>query len=499
MDRKRLIQVTAGNLRNSHIYITGHHDLFPSDCFGGPRQKSTRATPIVIELDGLQQTVETDIGTDARTGRPRRQFRARSWVKDFFKWHGVAAGDWVCLRRLAKRRYRLTVEKGDWGRYIHRTFLEFFAGIGLVRMGLEARGWRLAYANDIDPQKRDMYDVHFGNAAEHFHVADIHDIAVDDIPDATLATASFPCTDLSVAGGRRGLRGTQSSAFFGFIRVLEELGDRRPPVVLIENVLGFLTSHNGGDFQQAMSSLNELGYSVDPFVLDAKWFVPQSRPRLFVIATMLNGHGDDFCQLASPTRLRPSVVTEFIASHANIHWSLRELPQPPQRSTKCLKDILDDLPDDAPEWWSKYRADYLYDQMSSRHRVIADAWIRKRCWSFGTVFRRVRQQPDGHKRSMGELRCDGLAGCLRTPKGGSGRQILFKAGYGKYAARLLTPNECAKLMGADGFKIEAPVNQALFGFGDAVCVPAISWIAEHYLNPMLRGIPATCLGTHAGG
>lgn len=54
-------------------------------------------------------------------------------------------------------------------------------------------------------------------------------------------------------------------------------------------------------------------------------------------------------------------------------------------------------------------------------------------------------------------------------------------------------------MGADGFKIEAPVNQALFGFGDAVCVPAISWIAEHYLNPMLRGIPATCLGTHAGG
>src|SRR3989304_9046034 len=94
-------------------------------------------------------------------------------------------------------------------------------------MALEARGWRLAYANDMDPRKRDMYDAHFGDAAEHFHLADIHDLKADDIPDATLATASFPCTDLSLAGGRRGLRGAPSSAFFGFVRVLDDLGARR--------------------------------------------------------------------------------------------------------------------------------------------------------------------------------------------------------------------------------------------------------------------------------
>ena len=84
---------------------------------------------------------------------------------------------------------------------------------------------------------------------------------------------------------------------------------------------------------------------------------------------------------------------------------------------------------------------------------------------------------------MAELRTDTIAGCLRTPRGGSGRQILFAGGKGRYAVRLLTPRECARLMGADDFKITVPLNQALFGFGDAVCVPVIRWIAENYLTP----------------
>ena len=87
---------------------------------------------------------------------------------------------------------------------------------------------------------------------------------------------------------------------------------------------------------------------------------------------------------------------------------------------------------------------------------------------------------------MAELRTDGLAGCLRTPRGGSGRQILFKAGSGRYFIRLITPREAARLMGTDDFKITAPLNQALFGFGDAVCVPVVAWIAEYYLNPVFE-------------
>ncbi len=85
---------------------------------------------------------------------------------------------------------------------------------------------------------------------------------------------------------------------------------------------------------------------------------------------------------------------------------------------------------------------------------------------------------------MAELRIDGVAGCLRTPRGGSGRQILFVAGRGKFFVRLLSPRECARLMGADKFKISVPLNQALFGFGDAVCVPVIRWITNNYLTPV---------------
>jgi DNA (cytosine-5)-methyltransferase 1 len=151
-----------------------------------------------------------------------------------------------------------------------------------------------------------------------------------------------------------------------------------------------------------------------------------------------------------------------------------------------LEDVLEKLPGNSEEWWSDDRALYLLNQMSQKHRAIADRMIAGRDWSYGTVFRRVRNE-----RSMAELRTDGIAGCLRTPKGGSGRQILFKAGKGQYHVRLLTPRECARLMGADDFKIEAENNQALFGFGDAVCVPAVRWIAENYLNPVLDELYAT--------
>jgi DNA (cytosine-5)-methyltransferase 1 len=119
----------------------------------------------------------------------------------------------------------------------------------------------------------------------------------------------------------------------------------------------------------------------------------------------------------------------------------------------------------------------MLSQMSPKHSAQARAMIRGRTIQYGTVFRRVR-----HGISMAELRTDGIAGCLRTPRGGSGRQILFVAGNGRFDVRLLTPRECARLMGADKFVIKTSLNQALFGFGDAVCVPVIEWIANNYLN-----------------
>lgn len=363
------------------------------------------------------------------------------------------------------------------------TFAEFFAGIGLMRMGLENQGWSIAFANDISADKYKMYADQFPDAKNHFLLADIHTLNPDIVPTVALATASFPCNDLSLAGMREGLCGKQSSAYWGFIRILEEMQERRPRIVLLENVAGFLTSHGGRDFQVALLALNRLGYAVDSLIIDAERFLPQSRVRLFVIGSLQNGHGS--WEVHEPrtfyeSEVRPGPLAEFIFTHPEIVWNIRSLPALPDRKLS-LRDVLEGLPDSSSFWWSKERTDYLVNQMSKKHSQQLQAMMAARKWSFGTVFRRIR-----NGKSMAELRTDGIAGCLRTPRGGSGRQILVKAGFGKVMARLLMPRECARLMGADRFSIDVPLNRALFGFGDAVCVPVIEWIARHYLNPMVE-------------
>lgn len=172
-----------------------------------------------------------------------------------------------------------------------KTVAEFFSGIGLMRMGLERKGWNLLFANDIDQNKCKIYRDQFPDANEHLVEGDIHKLDPSTIPLITLATASFPCNDLSLAGARKGLQGNHSSAFWGFVEILEKMGDRKPPLVLLENVTGFLSSHGGSDLTNALLTLNNLGYRVDTLILDASRFVPQSRQRLFVVG-ILNNYQD---------------------------------------------------------------------------------------------------------------------------------------------------------------------------------------------------------------
>ncbi len=377
-------------------------------------------------------------------------------------------------------------------RMAERSTAEFFCGIGLMRYALERQGWGIRFANDIDAKKRDMYATHFDDADAHYHLGDIHALAAADVPPVSLATAAFPCNDLSLAGARRGLEGAHSSAFWGFARLLRDLGDRRPPLVMIENVSGLMTSHNGRDLRAVLEALNDLDYDVDALLINARRFTPQSRPRLFVIAAqralpdaeagapaLTLSELADCPQTAPDADVRPAALRRFIVANADLRWRLRRLPPLPDGRPRLAK-IVEKLPPDDPLWWEPDRAAYLLSQMSPAHAATMREMMRRRTRAWGTIFRRVRA---GQTRA--ELRTDGLAGCLRTPRGGSGRQILLEAGGGKARVRLMTPRECARLMGADDYQIEARPNQALFGFGDAVCVPVIEWIARRYLNPLV--------------
>ncbi|MBX7222317.1 MAG: DNA (cytosine-5-)-methyltransferase [Blastocatellia bacterium] len=373
-------------------------------------------------------------------------------------------------------------------------FLEFFAGIGLVHLGLKASGWQCLYANDISAKKREMYLAEFPAADGYFHLADVWstDEVVERIPEAALlATASFPCIDLSLAGRCKGLLGKDSSALFGFLKVMKKLKSRNrmPSCIMLENVAGLLTGRQGKDLEETCLAVSELGFYLDAFVIDAKHFTPQSRPRLFIVGFLekLLPHQALFQQetgweerldnrkTACPSRLATAMRDIKLPTG----WIALDLPALPP----VQKDLIDyiDL-DENQDWWDEATVNrHLGIAKEAHQKQIQDIQASGKTWA-GTIFRRMRE---GAMRS--EIRFDGLAGCLRTPKGGSGKQIVIAVQGGKVKMRWMSAIEYAKLQGAPSFNVNFPRNQALTGFADAVCVPVIEWIDKHVLSLVKDG------------
>jgi DNA (cytosine-5)-methyltransferase 1 len=356
------------------------------------------------------------------------------------------------------------------------TALEFFAGIGLARAGLERAGWRVVFANDIDQKKKQMHEGHWGPDPAYV-LKDVFELATSEVPSAELAWASFPCIDLSLAGNRAGLRGGSSSAYWGFFKHLQDKGaGLRPPLVVIENVVGMLTSRDGQDLETIVSGLNELGYVVDILTIDAARFVPQSRPRLFVVGSrnedaLIRG-------LPSPSATHSAAVLTFMKKRPHLAWGHVPTAELPGRAAS-FGDVAEAFPDDADIWWPQAAVRKLVSQMSPKHFRAVQMLSQRPTTTFLTVYKRVRATG-----CMAEVRFDGVAGCLRTPRGGSSRQFVLQLGQEQIRARHMTAVEYGRLQGAGEFQIRVPELQALFGFGDAVCVPAVEWLAVNVLGPM---------------
>src|SRR5580704_8978659 len=175
------------------------------------------------------------------------------------------------------------------------TFYEFFAGGGMARLGL-GEGWQCLFANDFDAMKSAAYRANFGG--DDLHQGDVWQVGPARLPgQADLAWASSPCQDLSLAGGRAGLTGGRSSAFFGFWWLMEALAgqDRAPRTIVIENVVGLFNSHGGRDFEAVCAALAGAGYRYGALEIDASAYLPQSRTRCLIVATL-----EDFSHLTGP-------------------------------------------------------------------------------------------------------------------------------------------------------------------------------------------------------
>ena len=361
---------------------------------------------------------------------------------------------------------------------------EFFAGVGLVRMALERVGFRVTFANDISPIKQRMYAENFGG--QDFVLADIRDLTGADIPTVDVATASFPCTDVSLAGGRAGLQGRESSLLGDFLRILDEMGGRNPESLLIENVSGFATSNGGADVLRTLQRLSELGYFCDVAALDARRFVPQSRPRLFFLCTLTPPQAG-LNEADSAASLRPPWAAKLFDQNPLIRSYAAPLPPLPEQTSAYLGDALEPFDLDDPIWWRDERLESFIESLSDINEGRAKAMRGSASKIHATAYRRTRRG-----KAVWEIRGDRISGCLRTTRGGSSRQAVVEGADGQLRVRWMTAREYARLQGAPEFKWgDASDVQARFALGDAVCVPAVAWLMQHFLNPIPKDEPET--------
>jgi DNA (cytosine-5)-methyltransferase 1 len=370
------------------------------------------------------------------------------------------------------------------------TFFEFFAGGGMVRAGL-GDSWRCQLANDFDAKKCAIYSKNWG--AKEIVSDDINNIGPERLPATPhLVWASFPCQDLSLAGAGAGLKGDRSGTFWPFWQRMEWLADRGPlpNFVVLENVCGTLTSHDGSDFAEIVRAFRQLDMRVGAMVIDAERFVPQSRPRLFFIGVpsldRVPDHliGDGANPDWHPAPLKRAYMR--LAPELKESWLWWQMPVPCRRNI-VFADLLEDDPHDV-KWHSAKETRKLLAMMSSANRKkVEQARLAKRPM-VGTIYKRTRLDAEGAKIQRAEVRFDDVAGCLRTPAGGSSRQTLMIVEGKSVRSRLISARETARLMGLpDEYELPTNYNEAYHLTGDGVVVPVVKHLSETIFLPTLRG------------
>jgi len=372
------------------------------------------------------------------------------------------------------------------------SFYEFFAGGGMVRAGLGA-GWSCLFANDFDLKKTEVYKTNCRKlnwGASALKPGDVRNVEAGDLPGvADLAWASFPCQDLSLAGGGAGLRGDRSGTFWPFWQLIKDLraDGRAPRAIALENVCGTLTSHEGKDFMAIAAALAKEGYQFGAVVIDAALFVPQSRPRLFII-----GVREDIAIPAGLIRADPTppwhtrslrVAYDRLTKKTRESWVWWNIPAPAKRNS-CFADLIEENPTSVA-WHTEAERRRLLRMMSDINLEKVEAAKKTGRLMVGAIYKRTRFDEDDEKVQRAEIRFDDIAGCLRTPAGGSSRQLILVVRGQDVRSRLISTRETARLMGLpDEYELPENYNEAYHLTGDGVVVPVVRHIAAHVLEPL---------------
>jgi len=330
---------------------------------------------------------------------------------------------------------------------------EFFAGGGMARIGLGSH-WRCTFANEWRPEKAAAYRRYFGGW--ELQVEDVAKLALDDLPGVPmLVWASLPCQDLSLAGLGAGLDGPRSGTFWPFWRLVSQAmaAGRVPPMVVLENVVGTLSSHGGRDFTAIVEALSGAGYRVGALVMDAVRFLPQSRPRLFVAAAhSTHAIPPGLCDSGEGAAWRTPSLREAYArlpERLRSAWKWWALPLP-------SADVPIERKPAGVAWHTAAGTERLLTLMAPLHREKVEGAKRARRRIVGTIYRRTRPNGRGGSVQRAEVRFDGISGCLRTPAGGSSRQTVI----------VVEGNRVNRLS------------------GDGLAVPVAAWFEKYLLRPL---------------
>jgi DNA (cytosine-5)-methyltransferase 1 len=159
-------------------------------------------------------------------------------------------------------------------------FIDLFCGIGGFRIGFESADMECVFSCDFDKNVQEVYESNYGEKP----YSDITQLNPKDIPNFEILLAGFPCQPFSISGKKGGFNDTRGTLFFDVCRIIDE---RKPKVVVLENVKHLIHHDSKRTFGVILQTLKELGYNVTYRLLNAKDFgLPQNRERIFIVAAL---------------------------------------------------------------------------------------------------------------------------------------------------------------------------------------------------------------------